>query len=237
MVKFNDIAGGLFFLAGGLFFACNGFSLAMREDLALRTYSPIDAVITSSEVKTHTGSSSRSVTYGPAISFNYEIAGHKFSSTRCQVAAVTISDREAVRALVAQYHPGDHCLAYYDPKNPDRAFLLHKHSFFPYLIILASMPFMTIGLLGVVGSVLIQKWNFEDNVNLSQADGARMAKRKRRKFFSYVAAATFWFGVGGSALFYYFSVAEDVLQPLQIIATAIYCLIGFIPINIAWKSR
>jgi hypothetical protein len=93
------------------------------------TWPTAEAVVVRSEVVTDTttsgtgGSVGRTMTtYDPEVSFEYEVAGRRYRSSR--IIFVDINYRyDDAKATVDRYHVGSRVAARYDPRNPKVAVL------------------------------------------------------------------------------------------------------------------
>lgn len=237
MVKISDFALGFIITGVALFFFSFGARDAIQENIALRTYVPIDAVVDSSDVKVIPASSSsrsHSPTYRPDIHFHYEVDGHKYASDNGEITKISIGYKSPVQQTVDRYQPGQHYIAYYDPKNPAKAFLVREPSFAPYMIILFSMTFLTFGVAMLAYPILQARWSEENR--LLGSETFILERTKRREFYCYLAISIFWFGIGGFALLNYFSIAKDSMQMMQFVTTLMYCGFGLLPLKAAISS-
>lgn len=96
-------------------------------------YRPTPSVIDSVSIEEREGR--RGTRYIPRVHFTYSVAGHTYHGTR-----VTPADLKGERAwadrLLAVYKPGATVPAYYDPDQPERAFLVRSiGDFVKYLAI------------------------------------------------------------------------------------------------------
>ena len=117
----------LLFLFGSITFVIllSIASVAYRDVWPLFAYRPTPAVIDSASIEERDGR--RGSRYIPRVDYTYAVAGHTYHGTR-----VTPADLKGKRAwadnLLAAYEPGAAVLAYYDPSQPEYAFLRHSPS-------------------------------------------------------------------------------------------------------------
>lgn len=96
--------------------------IARRDVLPLLTYRPTPATIDSTTIAVRSGGAPDR--YTPRVYFTYSVAGRVYHGTR-----VTPGDLRGKQPwaedLAARFRPGTNGTAYFNPVQPDRAFLYH----------------------------------------------------------------------------------------------------------------
>lgn len=126
------------FLFSAIFCGVGG-SMMWREWHLLSVALPTQAVVLGTNVETHRGS--KSTTYKPVVAYRYHVDGANRVSSKVTVLNESRSGRWAYD-LVAHWRTGDVTTAWYDPADPDTAFLLHEWSFLPLFFVGFSVLFM-----------------------------------------------------------------------------------------------
>jgi hypothetical protein len=102
-------------------------ALARRDVLPFTKYQPVAAVVDSTSIEVRAGR--RGDGYVPRVYFTYAVNGQSYHGTR-----VTPRDlrgkREWAEHVLTDYQPHTQVIGYYDPQQPDRAFLSRSTSFF-----------------------------------------------------------------------------------------------------------
>jgi hypothetical protein len=94
----------------------------LAEHAVLERYKAVDAVVVSAEVERVPG---HAVAYVPRVVFEYAVQGRVHRGERLTPRDVPGTLRWA-RKHVAGYRAGAHVTAYYDPRDPGRAFLQRR---------------------------------------------------------------------------------------------------------------
>jgi uncharacterized protein DUF3592 len=102
-------------------------ALARRDVLPFINYQPVAAVVDSTSIEVRAGQSGDG--YVPRVYFTYAVNGQTYHGTR-----VTPRDLRGKRRwaehVVTDYQPHTQVISYYDPLQPDRAFLSRSASGF-----------------------------------------------------------------------------------------------------------
>jgi hypothetical protein len=148
----GGIAGRLFgtvfcfaFLAGGVFFFyLIGREITQRVDTYRWTALP--CTISSSHVITDHRSENP---YRLEVQFEYRLGGHAYSSTKVQLSEIRSANYGDILRRASNYPPGARSTCYANPKRPEQA-VLQRSSLWFGLLILFPLPFIAIGVLGMV---------------------------------------------------------------------------------------
>jgi len=97
--------------------------IARRNVWPLITYRPTSAVVDSTAIEVR--GSRNGDNYVPRVYFSYSVDGRAYHGTRVTPADLR-GKRRWAEQLVANYQPHAHVTSYYDPEQPDRAFLRHS---------------------------------------------------------------------------------------------------------------
>jgi hypothetical protein len=141
-------------------FAGIGVSFAttpmLLEYFDSRTWVPTPARVESSRVQSNTDSDG--TTYRVDILYKYEFDGREYGSNRYGFFNASSSGYAGKEAIVRQHAPGKRVECYVDPDDPTRA-VLHRGWSWELLFGLFPLPFITVGLLGVIAS--LRRWQRE----------------------------------------------------------------------------
>ncbi len=202
------------------------------------TYRPVDAVIQSVHVKSHTSSGRHgsNTTYSPDIQFSYSVDDHQYQSA----SALPISEsasRSWASGIVRQFHKGQQTTARYDPEHPDKSFLVRRYSFMGVMFALFSMPFVFLFTCGL-GYAIVSQWVRPTTLPL-QGDGTYELRPSGRlewmwKFPAIISAL--WYGLALVVATDYFWRVGREFERIAPIFLSIYGLIGLIPLTIAIRQ-
>ena len=126
-----------------LFLGIGVVSLA-KEQRRLSVFQPVAATVLSTRVEEH--SDSDGSTYEPVIVYRYRVQGREYTASRVTPLKESRSGRWAQR-VIGRYQVGSEYTAYYDPEQPEEAFLLRTRSVIPWAFI--GIPLVGMVLIGV----------------------------------------------------------------------------------------
>lgn len=226
---------GVIFLLVGSIFMSVGMKLAWSQHRKITTCRPVQAEVVSSRVDISTSTDSdghRSTTYRPVVEYRYSVSGVSYSSDDVQPLRIS-AGRGWAEKIVNSCPPGGQVEAFYDPSNPDRAFLIKQYSFFPYIFMLFPMLFVAIGL-----GVLISAGASSSKPPVPVASSsdwfeAKPASRIVDRRNACMVAAVLWHGIGLPVAGHYFAVAEAPYAVEAWVVTGIYEAIGIAPLVMA----
>jgi hypothetical protein len=121
-----------------------GISMLMKEQRRLSVYQPVTATVLGTRVDEHTDSDGS--TYEPVVVYRYRVGGREYTASRVTPLEESRGGRWA-RSVTARYEVGGTYTAFYDPANPEDAYLLRTRSVLPWAFVV--MPLVAIVLLGV----------------------------------------------------------------------------------------
>ncbi len=122
---------------------------ALDQHRRISTFRPVEATVHTVRVdmrETRTSKGGRSVTYAPIVHYEYEVDGRMHSNTQVLPKPHTGSS-EWASEIASRFVEGEPCEAYYDPANPEDAFLVKEYRFLFYGLALlgvaiACIPFV-----------------------------------------------------------------------------------------------
>ncbi len=223
---------GIIFSLVALIFISIGAALAWNQHHKITSYLPVTATVLSKTIESHTSTDSdghTSTTYKPIVMYEYEVNGMKYKCGTVQPIDMS-SGHGWAQEIINKFTKGQKVEVFYDPEDPNSAFILKEYSFFPYVFILFPMIFLSIGL-----GVLISSGASETKPPLpvgSDKGWYEVRPRKRivdRKKAAFLATLL-WFGIGGTACFHYFASASSPYGAFSVIATLIYSAVGLVPL-------
>ena len=130
---------------------------------------------------------------------------------------------------VAQFKQGQPIQAFVDPENPASAYLLRQYLFFPYLLILFPMVFVSAGLGLALSAGSSPKKPRTPIKRGNELYEVRPQTRIRDRTRTVALIAFLWFGVGALSLGHYYVNAAATYQTMAYVVTGIYVLLGMVP--------
>ncbi|MDZ4779866.1 MAG: DUF3592 domain-containing protein [Planctomycetia bacterium] len=143
------LVGGAFILFwSGLTLLADGAMLASAAwQIWSYTYAATDGIILKNEVVTD--SSGEDTTYDLDLSYEYRVAGQKFTGTKYRHSTMKTQGNWC-RAIVERFPADSRRTVYYDPEQPERAVLLRGIEGLDLYIVLFLTPFNLVMLTGWV---------------------------------------------------------------------------------------
>ena len=115
-----------------IFFAI-GATMVFVMWTRLTYWLPVNATVVNSRITTVRGSKG-GVSYRPDITYRYEVGGAQYFGSHVTILNESRSGSWAYKIL-NRFPNGAEVIAYVDPANPHRAFLLHEWSVFPFFFV------------------------------------------------------------------------------------------------------
>lgn len=128
-----------------------GLILAWQQNARIVGYHPVAATVLSSQVareETRDSEGHWTTSHLPRIEYRYRVGGQTYSN---DTVFATIMSGASAGTVVDRFPVGEGATAYYDPRDPQQAFLWRRASFYPYLVIWAPLALALMGCL-VFGS-------------------------------------------------------------------------------------
>jgi hypothetical protein len=200
---------GIIFAAFAALFIIIGWVMAILQQIKLTTYQPIAATVlgTSIEYIESSGSDhSGGPTYEPIVRYRYDVAGQSYEANQVRPTGESAS-HEWAQQIISHYTKGQKVTAYYNPKNPSKAFLEPVASFFPYIFILFPMIHFCVGI------------------------GAILKDRMRRSSLA-LLLGIIWYAVGAAAIAHFLSIPQAKMDLTARISIWTYLGLGLIPLLI-----
>jgi hypothetical protein len=116
-----------------------GVTMVVKEQRRLLTFEPVAATVLSTRVEEH--SDSDGSTYEPVVVYRYRVRDREYTASRVTPLRESRSGRWASR-VTARYEVGGTYTAYYDPANPEEAFLMRHRSVLPWAFV--GMPLVAL---------------------------------------------------------------------------------------------
>ncbi|MGI6098189.1 MAG: DUF3592 domain-containing protein [Lentisphaerae bacterium] len=107
---------GVVFIAVGLFVTCAFFVKPFLRQQVARAWTPVEAVVEQSRVRTHSGDDS--TTYSVDITYRYRIGGREYRGDRYHFRSGSSSGYEAKQRVVAAHPAGSTLRIYVNPADP-----------------------------------------------------------------------------------------------------------------------
>lgn len=98
------------------------------------------------------------ITYAPIVRYQYQTDGQTYESNQVHPIAIA-SNKAWAKSVIEPYRKGNSVTIYVDPEDPEHAYLIKHHSFFPYIFALGSMVFLSTGVF-----IFMNTWFDDDSV-------------------------------------------------------------------------
>jgi hypothetical protein len=235
---------GIAFVLATLFFVSLVYEIAIQQYKIRQHYVPTEAKVLRSEIKISkkipVKISSYTRGYKPHVEYSYVVAGQQYISHDITIINPNNTTQKWAKEIVDKYHPGAKVIAYYNPRNPQKSFLIYEVAFWPYdyalygfaLMCVCSAIYYSIG--KMYNKPRIPK-QISENYYILKPDNARKTFQKA------MVVCFFYYLVGIALGVLYFSIADKPYQLFPQIAYGIYFLLGAIPVCFfgyyAWQSR
>jgi hypothetical protein len=219
------------------------------QQYRIRYYVATEAKILKSKVQkyskrriiiTRWGAGTSKWLYKPQVEYSYVVAGRQYTSNRVTMINPNHTDETWAKEIVTKYHSGLTTTAYYNPKNPQKSFLIYEAAFWPY-----SSALYGYALLCVCAAIYtaIRKIYRKPGMPGQISKNCYMLRPDNiKKTFKKAAVVCFlYYSVGIALGMLYFSIADKPYQLFPRIMYGIYFILGLIPIYYfgydAWRSR
>ena len=192
---------------------------------AVRNFVPVEAKVIGKNFKAWTETDSSGTFYDFTVTYTYQVNGTWFTCDKVSPLGGGFG-LERSKKLYATYNKGQLIKAYYNPKNPNQAFLIfHIDSglYIVLLIIVASLSLVTTGYFEAEnyarnGSKFYhvddEEYYWDPKVSIPM------------NFWKYCAVSITWHVAGISSIIHYLSVVGTLYETSGIIAMATYEVIG-----------
>lgn len=233
-----------FLFVFGLAFAAIGgvvfffmFVLPMMNVQGAKTWIPVDATITHSEVEVH--SSSDSTTYSIDIKYEYEYEGQTYTGDRYHFMTGSSSGRQSKQDVVDDHPVGENVKIYIDPNDPSNS-VINREMTSDFWYGLIPLAFVLVGLGLAVGSLFVnsdrkknREWKSEaklskdddptDNVATLKADSTALGK-----FIGMTIFAAIWNGGVWAVLIFVLlpEMGDSLFLSFPLIIVGLFALIG-----------
>ncbi len=227
------------FIVLPLIFFAVGAWLALDQHHKITSYVEVSATVVSTDIEAHTSTDSdghTSTSYEPVVVYRYEYDGDSYEYDEVFPLGMS-GGRGWAQKTVGQFEPGQPVQAFVDPENPASAFLLKQYLFFPYLLTLFPMIFVSVGLglaLSAGNSPKKPRTPIQRGADLYEV---RPQTRIRDRTRAVALIAFLWFSVGTLSLGHYYVNATAPYQTMAYVVTGIYVLIGMVPAGSVWHYR
>lgn len=191
------------FILIGLIVPYFSFVKPLLRQQAARRWTPVEAVVLTSTVKSHRGDDS--TTYSVYIAYRYEVDGRAYEGDRYRFISSSSSGREAKAAVVRQHPAGSRITVYIDPADPTESVVLRDAGAGLYLglipIVFALFGFLFLMLVlratgpGKTGHASMASTVRTGRTPSSRRPAARRAGTRAGKFAGMVFMALFWNGI------------------------------------------
>ena len=213
-------------------FACVGGFLAWSQDKKIQTYVPVDAKVLSTRIERKESRDSdghTSVSYKPVVEYKYGVDGRDYQCNDVMPFSRSASNKWA-RSVVNQFPKGKTVTAYYDPGNPNKAFLIKRHSFFPYIFMHFPVIFWTVAFFVWRGMSASSRAHDAPEATTDGWFEIKTESKVGARLKSALCVGVAWHLYGAATCGHYFSVAEAPYELTAWIASGVYEGLGLIPL-------
>lgn len=203
---------------------------------AVKSFVPVEAKVLGKNFKAWTRPDSSGTFYEFTVTYEYEVNGRRFTCDKVGPLGGGFGLKRS-KSLYFAYRKGQLVKAYYNPENPNQAFLIpHINSriYFSLLILVASLCLVIIGYFEAENYTRNKK-SFYDLEEEECYWHPRIGVAYN--FWKYVALAVGWHTAGILSLWHYCSVATKPLQSSGIIGMIVYEAIGFAWFVLVLRSK
>jgi hypothetical protein len=221
-----------------LFFVSVLYEIALQQ-YRIRNYIPTKAKILYSDVKkkskwripiTRWGALISKWQYEPQIVYSYLCEKYPYLSHNITVINPNNSTQEWAEEIVAKYYPGETVIAYCDPKNPQKSFLVYEVAFWPYEYSLSSFFPLCVFTVSYFGISKI--YNNPKSPSQISANYYELKPDGIESAFQWVLWFNFLYYVVGMVIgISYFSLASKPYELFPQILCSIYFILGLIPLG------
>jgi uncharacterized membrane protein YqjE len=224
---------GIAFVLATLFFVSLVYEIAIQQYKIRQHYVTTEAKVLRSEIKISKKIpikiSSYTRRYTPQVEYSYIVAGQQYISHDITIINPNTSTQEWAKEIVDKYRPGAKVIAYYNPRNPQKSFLIYEVAFWPYNY--ALYGFALISICGAIYYSMGKIYNkprvpkqISESYYILKPDNAK-------KTFQKVMIVCFFYYLLVMALgVLYFLIADKPYRLFPQIVYGIYFLLGLIPI-------
>jgi len=223
----------LMFCGIPLIFLAIGAQQILSERRKINTYQPIKATVISSKVETRTSTDSdgnRSTSYEPVVTYTYSLDGKNYQCDDALPISGYSAGRFWARSIVKQFPSGKRTTAFFNPEDPNQAFLIKEYSYLPYVFVQFPLLFLMVGV--TVGLAFRPPKRKLAPPKIDRGQQYRLRPKRslfRRRLAAFVITGIWW-GIGLATSGHYFLMAGNY-ETLGLIITPIYFAIGLIPMG------
>ncbi len=224
---------GIAFVLATLFFVSLVYEIAIQQYKVRQHYKPTEAKVLHSEIKISkkipVKISSYTRRYTPHVEYSYVVAGQQYISHDITIINPNNTTQKWAKEIVDKYHPGAKVIAYYNPRNPQKSFLIYEVAFWPYQYALTCFALLcvcvaTYSAIGKIYNKPRAPNQISENFYVLKPDNAKKTFQKA------IVYCFFYYLVGITIGVLYFSIADKAYQLFPQVAYGIYFLLGLIPI-------
>jgi len=219
----------------GLCFLVFGFMEVVTQHERMTGYSSVTAVVE----ETRVDSAGRDL-FRPVVVYRYEVDGRTYTGKDVFPVYESGGERWA-REVIRGFDVGEETEAWYDPAQPQEAYLIRRYSFFPYGMVLMGLAAVSLGLMSTVHVHRSDKGPRTPRAlpdgwyQLDPPDTLVGAARK------WIPFGLLWQAVGACVWGHFFAVADRTSGAGPMMATGVWIAIGLVILGIGvvgyWLSR
>ena len=181
---------GAIFIAVGLGVTVPTFVTPFLRQRAARAWTPVEAVVEQSRVRSHSGDDS--TTYSVDITYRYRVDGRDYRGDRYHFRSGSSSGYEAKRRVVGAHPPGSSVRVYVNPADPFDSVIVRDMGVAIYLGLLPLLFAVVGGLVMVFG---VRHGRRLGRPSAAPAAWTLRPTRRGAKPLGFLAIALFWNGI------------------------------------------
>ncbi|MHC4476905.1 MAG: DUF3592 domain-containing protein [Planctomycetota bacterium] len=222
----------LFMIFGGAYAILDkGLLDIVAQHKKIAASKPVQAEVISAEIRPVFSKDKRKKvsTYKPLVTYTYRVSGKKYTCNK--VTPIAKSGRRWAREVVRDYTPGKTVTAYYDPDEPGEAFLVRQYFFEPYGSCLAFVPFLAFGVFGAVVTWVEWFHRREPTQRADQWFELKPDMGTQARMIALISVTLLWHLFAAVICGHYFAVAARPFRLAPIVITAVYEVVGCVPLG------
>lgn len=212
---------------------CFGIHQICTQYYRMNKYKPIEAKILKTEIamrKFHRRGGTDYI-YIPLVRYEYQVEGKSYVSDNVTMIAHSRSDKKWAENIEANYIIGSVKTAYYNPRKPEKAFLIKEFKFDVYAIFMGGV-FLLCTTISIYMH-LSKKYGIPVSPQIiSQEEYSVTPYSVYSEYWKTLFFSAFYYTFGLFSAGHYFVFAGKPYNTFPQIYTAIYLSLGLIPLSI-----
>ena len=228
LLAFAAVPVGLVLLAG---------HFVLEQDRRLDDFRQTTAIVQSSTVEGRTGARGAGV-YRPRVIYTFDVG--KAHYTGSHVLPIDYSGRpQWAISTAGLFHAGQRCPVWYDPADPQQAYLIRSASFWPYGGFLVALPLALLFSVTLT-TTAINIWTERRSPAGADAEGwltLRPSHEVRGGWGGTLLTTAIWYGAEVFVVVDYARHAHAAPPTLAVVGLVAYALLGIAPVAVMFVRQ